>query len=121
MRAGKQWTTKELHDLRHLHGTGMTYEALAERFGRSVSAIKAQLQHFTVGGNRLRERRARENARRRDMYGRGVKINSHPHRGVRPDLDAVEEMYKRRQLEPRSGTAAIMGDPLPGYSALDKR
>lgn len=33
----------------------------------------------------------------------------------------LAERERRQALEPRSLTAALLGDPLPGYSALDKR
>jgi hypothetical protein len=33
----------------------------------------------------------------------------------------MEERHRRMAVSPRSFTAAWQGDPLPGYSALDKR
>lgn len=37
-----------------------------------------------------------------------------------PSSNAMIERDRRAQLRPRSITAAICGDPLPGYSALDR-
>ena len=38
-----------------------------------------------------------------------------------PAPGALNERDRRALLRPRSLTAAICGDPLPGYSALDRR
>jgi hypothetical protein len=35
--------------------------------------------------------------------------------------DVLAERDYRQSLKPRSLTAAMFGDPLPGFSALDKR
>ncbi len=37
------------------------------------------------------------------------------------DSDALADREKRLSLIPRDSTAALMGDPLPGYSALCRR
>lgn len=37
------------------------------------------------------------------------------------DVGAVADREHRARLEPRSLTAMLLGDPLPGYSALDRR
>jgi hypothetical protein len=37
------------------------------------------------------------------------------------DANSHREWLHRQSLEPASLTAAILGDPLPGYSALDQR
>jgi|SRR5581483_8246679 len=42
------------------------------------------------------------------------------HRICVPD-DVLRERDERRAVAPRSLTAAVLGDPLPGYSALDRR
>ncbi len=42
-------------------------------------------------------------------------------RNVEVPAYVIDERERRSALEPRDFTAAQMGDPLPGYSALDQK
>lgn len=71
----------------------------------------------------------RENQRRPRRNDMAVAIapplQHHPHgwteQPVSVPADVLAERAQRALLEPRNLTAAILGDPLPGRSALDKR
>ena len=42
-------------------------------------------------------------------------------KSVEPSSGAIADRAERELLKPRDLTAAMMGDPLPGYSALDRK
>lgn len=62
-------------------------------------------------------RTTRSAAEKMGMHASGASRTREPDvpRGV------LRERAEREQLAPRSLTAALCGDPLPGYSALERR
>lgn len=55
------------------------------------------------------------------IYGIEGRIYSDPADLIRVPSEVLAERAYRRSLEPRDITAALFGDPLPGYSALERR
>ncbi len=75
--------------------------------------------------NAERERRILSSRARR-LVGRKLPANSNHHRAsvvtfARASEDALRELARKREISPRDLTAAFFGDPLPGYSALERR
>jgi len=63
--------------------------------------------------------RAEQRRRYAQTYARRPEIDHVRMIDVPPD--ALAERDRRAQVPPRDLTAAVCGDPLPGYSALDRR
>lgn len=94
----KQMTTEDVAEARRLYKELGTYSAVARRMGRSASTVNEQINGLR--GNRvLRGKAAPENI----------------------PSDVLADRNRRADLAPRSLTAAFFGDPLPGYSALERR
>ncbi len=69
----------------------------------------------------LNERRRKERpSRALPPEMRAAPEDSHVVKIVRPPAETLAERAYRLSLEPRSLSAFLMGDPLPGYSALDQ-
>lgn len=99
-RSYKMWTEREYRDAKRFLAQGWSYQQIAARFGRSPDAVQKRL-------------RADPTRFRTILHGDVVAPPSVPE-SVEADRD------ERAMLEPRSLTALICGDPLPGRSALDK-
>lgn len=86
----------------------LTIAQIAERLGLRPKQVACKF-------NNLRAR-AREGAEpaRRTIVGRMSPITAEA-----PAAEAVNDARRRATLTHRSLTAALLGDPLPGYSALD--
>lgn len=96
MRNGEPWTAKELIASQRMRVEGRTYAQVAEFLGRTRSAVKARFAKLD------RPSRA---ARTIPMFV--------------PE-SALEERDRRLALAPRDTTALLLGDPLPGFSALER-
>ncbi len=93
------WTREECDTLVELRDVKkMKWENIAEAMGKSYSATHAKYNYIMT-------------ARARIYVSNGVTI---------PDERDLDRRH-RQTLEPRDLTAAFMGDPLPGYSALERR
>ena len=96
--SGKFWTTKEDADLDRLGP-----EAASRSLGRTIRACYARRDFL------------RNAAKRRKVTPNNI-VEGH----IFVPRDAIAERDQRRELEHQTTTAALMGDPLPGYSALEK-
>jgi hypothetical protein len=117
------WSGEHIDRLKQMNSEGTSYEDIAEVLGRSVKSIKAKLAMLRMTTEQLRAYRAKKRKYAADQYpGRkaiGSGFSDLP--GARPDEDIIAERDRRLALSPRSLTAAFCNDPLPGYSALDRR
>jgi hypothetical protein len=143
------WRDTDVELLRKLIADNASNAEISERMGRSVLAIKAKLARMSLPARIKAQKfwppeeieqllRLREGARlgwteigRRlnrsagGVYDKYRTVKSAPvqSRGAREPANAEthREWLRRMSLSPVSLTAALFGDPLPGYSALDKR
>jgi hypothetical protein len=93
------WTREECDTLVELRDVKkMKWENIAAAMGKSYSATHAKYNYIMT-------------ARARIYVSNGVTI---------PDERDLDRRH-RQTLEPRDLTAAFMGDPLPGYSALERQ
>lgn len=95
----KRWTPEEDRDVMR-----MSYSAFQLIHGRTKQAIQSRREYIN-NGHRTKAVK----------WGDIVKPDERPSKG------ALAERERRRALVPRDTTAAILGDPLPGLSALDRR
>jgi hypothetical protein len=91
------WTDEDMVEARRLYDALQSYKAVARIMGRSATTINEQL-------NGLRGLR----------INRKVKVENIPQ-------EVLADRDYRADLPPRSLSAAFFGDPLPGYSALERR
>jgi len=97
----RPWTLKEYQLAVKLRRERYSCEAIGAILGRSATAVHDKLYHGPHSG-----------------VPRALMRRAQP---VRPEPVALSEQAYRNALPPRDLTAWIMGDPLPGYSALDRR
>lgn len=106
------WTPEQTAEIIELRAQGKRIKEIAQLVGRTSSSVESQLA--------ARRRKAGEPPR--SNGGRPPGPSAHTiGRRIAPDPRALAECAYRLSLAPRDLTAAICGDPLPGFSALDRR
>lgn len=96
-----EWTEEQWALVLVMRAAGRTMVEMAQVIGLPRSAIQRRI--------------AREYPNPRKIF----RITTYKNKFV-PD-EVVAERDARKRLQPRDLTAAFFGDPLPGYSALDRR
>lgn len=92
------WSLKQHRYALKLMLKGYDYAEIAPVVGRSADAVRKKLER-----------------------GRRPPTDPPATRRPKPRRNLIDEWQRRLALRPRDLTAAICGDPLPGYSALDRR
>lgn len=145
------WLAEDVALLTRLVEANESNAVIAERLGRSVRAVKAKISRMTLPKRICRPRslwpaeEAKELLRLRDEMRLGwseiatrlnrpssschtkyyaLKNPTVTYKVIQREVistEAHEDWVRRMMLSPSSLTAAMFGDPLPGYSALDKR
>lgn len=118
MSRGRKWTDEEVAALLKLKTNSMPLRTLALRLGRTTTSITEKLRLINMTQHDRQKRRDRINMHR---YGRYAMKTHHIVAAPRPAPDALAERDIRLSIAPRDLTAVLLGDPLPGYSALDRR
>lgn len=95
----KRWTPEEDHDVMR-----MSWRAFQRIHSRTRHAIQSRREYINNG------------YRTKSLNFGDIVKPSH-----RPPLDVLAERDERLARMPRDTTAALLGDPLPGLSALDRR
>ncbi len=93
----KRWTDAELDEVRKLRSAGMGYADIAREIGRNCSSVWVKFEKRTS----------------RDLAGA-------PHADQVPE-SVIVERRRRSYLHRTTVTSEICGDPLPGYSAADRK
>ncbi|WP_316172436.1 hypothetical protein [Bradyrhizobium sp. SZCCHNRI2049] len=101
------WTHREMETLLRLAQAGETWTTINGEIGRGAHACENRFQR--VATKLQKEARARALAARRSLKA-PVETPARK-KPIAPIVSAA----------PRSLTAAVLGDPLPGRSALDQR
>jgi hypothetical protein len=102
-------TTNRIGRLHHV------YDLIMDATGRSKDSVRNRLREY--GPTFQGEPTARRAWRKR------LPNTPNPYVMARLSIPqhVLDERERRRELEHTSVTAAFCGDPLPGYSALDRR
>jgi hypothetical protein len=95
----KRWTPEEDRDVMR-----MSYSDFQLIHGRTKRAIESRREHIN-NGHRTKS----------------LKLGDIVKPAERPPLAVLADRDHRMAIAPRDTTAAILGDPLPGLSALDRR
>lgn len=116
------WAPEEWAQAQKCFTHGMTIPETAVRIGRSYESLRGKVAWENMTEAQKVARRALINARR----NASGEYKSTP----RPDKPAakpracpeqIADRDRRYKIHPRDLTASFFGDPLPGYSALDRR
>ena len=96
------WNPKDWQRAKQLRAEGLTDSAIAEELGFDEERVRRKFYSET----HLLPHQKRE----------------HPKRGSAPSPQAEADRERRHQAWlKQTGTGAILGDPPPGFSELDKR
>lgn len=113
----RKLTETEISKASALRLEGQTWRELAARFGVGEKAVRRALDPaFDV---RFQEYRRRANAKRRGRWNPPPGIESLMR--FAPSAEALAERERAFAFHDRPVTAELMGDPLPGRSALDRQ
>jgi len=145
------WRKEDIDLLKRLVDADVPNADICERLGRSLLSVKAKIARLRMPARRRTNRSSwsSESSKHllmlRDEMGLGwteigKRLNRagsscHTHYYIlkNPTVphvvmqrapvcsETVEEWRRRQSLSPETITAAFFGDPLPGYSALDRR
>lgn len=114
---GRSLTEEEIDRARSERASGKSYHEIAALFGVSYNAVRRKLDDdFRIQANES-AKRCQENRRYEGSTGVSADVDR-TRRQVPPDVLLERERATRADV---SLTAAILGDPLPGRSALDKK
>lgn len=117
----RKWSELETARAIEMKAEGRSYKEIAEYFDRGMWGVRAHLTRLALGEDERRERE-RANWQRRKIRERFRPLDRP---STAPDQAEIERALDARDLRlmllPRDLTAAILGDPLPGYSALERR
>lgn len=117
---GTPWSEEDTRIACDLAAAKMPYAQIAERLGRGSRSVRNKVFETRQTPEQRRERLERKyasrNSRPKDSY------TPHP---VQPADRAADEIAmdtrdRRLAISPRDLTAWFCGDPLPGYSALER-
>ena len=110
------WTEEETERLESLLSAGEIHKDIAAKLGRTIHSVRKRIewlamtprQHELARQRRMRLRRAKQK-KKCSLPNAQVTIAD------RPSAEVLAERERRLMLPERA-----FGDPLPGYSALDK-
>lgn len=112
----RNWTAEETEQLESLLAAGFTQKEIAAKIGRSVSSVHGRLEWLRMTPRQLelaRQRRMRN--RRAKRKKNSILPNAQVTTADRPTAEVLAERERRLMLP-----VPTFGDPLPGYSALDR-
>jgi hypothetical protein len=121
----RPWSPEESALAVDLHAAGLSGPEIAERLGRHRGTVHAHVQMAIADPKKRADLLARQKAHsergHRIQREREAKVLGRPPGSVRVDPMLLQEREQRCALRPRDLTAALMGDPPVGYSALERR
>lgn len=145
------WNAEEVATLNRMREGGHTFDEMSEALGRTRLSIRTKLNRmkhgetvrtlkkwtqdelaqllsfrdkYNLGWTEIGKRMGRPDGTVYSKYYYLKKLTTFRADGTvnaRIPADREEEWRRRQALTPRSLTSALMGDPLPGYSALERR
>lgn len=119
------WSDREFSKAMSLIERGHTLASAAAIIGRPVVQLREKIRWENMSAQRREELRERTNARRRAKATGAALKSIRPNQvfvanASRPSPDLLEEA-KSRLYAPRTLSQQLLGDPAPGYSALDRK
>lgn len=114
------WPPEDIQTMLDMKEAGKRNQDIAAALGRTESAVETRLRYQRMSAEQKRERALTAEKMRRE---KGVPVRNSPHyvaTNPKPTADRWAER-DRRLYSPRPVGSWLMGDPPPGYSALDRR
>lgn len=112
------WTSEEKSALRAHYLDGMRRAGIADAMQKTEASVREYLYRLTFSAEEKEQRRNnRVQFRNRNLSSTRVG-KEHP---ITVPANIILERNCRLAVAPRDLTAAMMGDPRPGYSALERR
>lgn len=112
---GRPWTQEDTDKALGMARDRVPVEKIAAALDRTPGSVKGRIDYVTMPSEKRQKVRDRINEYRRSFRSVGL-VTVHG----RPSAELLEERDRLLSL-PRDTTAELMGDPLPGRSALDRR
>jgi len=117
----KSWTAEETARALKMRADGMSTSYIAEVLGRTPKAVKVRICRLSMTPEERESRNKYERDRRaQENTTKIAEIKFEAHKSKVPN-GVLSERNVRSGLQHRDLTAAFFNDPLPGYSALDRR
>lgn len=119
-----RWQPYEWKKVTNLLSRGYSVPAIAAMIGRKDYQLRDKIRWEQMSVEKREERSAQLRARRTRQALEQKTARVHLEvvsTAKRPPDELLTERQHRSDLKPRDLTAAFFGDPLPGYSALDRK
>jgi hypothetical protein len=111
----RHWTPEQDAQLLELRSQGLQYRKISQILGRSVDALDRRHRLLIMSDAARAEMREHKNELRR--------VNR-MHKERAAPINIPEDVWAERNARitaPRTVSASLLGDPPPGYSALDRK
>lgn len=116
----REWSAEETSELLRMKEAGHSIEVIACSLRRTFHSVKERWRWARTSEEQKQDKIKGAMARRR-ASGVAPSCQLHAVTTVRPPTELLMEREYRLSLPCRDLTAALFGDPPPGYSALDRR
>ena len=110
------WSDEEWRRASQLIDDGHAIEVIAQMIGRSYDSLACKMRYEAMDDKQRQHEYDRINAYRRKEGGPYRKVNV----ADRP-MDDILAARDRYLSAPRTLSQRLLGDPPPGYSALDRK
>lgn len=117
-----RWSDEETqHLLDHMKTHGRNFKVIAKLMGRTHQSCEHRWRWINMPADQLKSRSVREAARKAKIrkLEKGIKHDLPVRKLIVPD--AVLFDRDRRLCAPITINTLILGDPAPGFSALDRK
>lgn len=111
----RAWTAEETEQLESLLVTGSLHKDIAAKLGRTIYSVRKRIEWLYMTPQQRELGRQRQIRRRQKKYKKSVHNDARTILNARPTPEMLAERDRRLALP-----APAFGDPLPGYSALDR-
>lgn len=116
-----RWTYSETMRLHRLYAAGKTREEIATELNMTPDRVRQRLQWEAQAGTiKLKRMEKKRETQRIEQKSPRTFIDLVTS-GPKPTNEALRCRDARLAAMPRDLTAALCGDPLPGFSALERR
>jgi hypothetical protein len=122
-----RWSDEETQRLRELMKThGRDFKAIGKLMGRSHQSCEHRWRWINMPADQLARRNAAEAKRKRELRAANP-VDENPCKYdfvVRKTMSIPDDVFTERDRRlgaPRTIGSLILGDPPPGYSALDRK
>jgi len=121
-RRGIRWTAEENQLLDKLRKENRSIEEIAAQLGRTGSSVESRIHWLALTPEqKVRRNLHIQDYRERQKYRGPTQQANRAEATTKPCPLVLAERDYRLSLAPRDLTAALMGDPAIGRSALDRR